>query len=65
MLELCKEILQKVSFDRKLFVKELKKAVEWVSKDELSALKTWCLNTYGKMYKKEIIETFSVQNSLA
>jgi hypothetical protein len=65
MLELCKEILQKVSFDRKLFVKELKKAVKWVSKDELATLKIWCLNTYGKMYKKEIIETFSMQNSLA
>ena len=30
MLELCKEILTKVSFDRYLFQKELKKAIKWI-----------------------------------
>jgi hypothetical protein len=59
MLELCKEILQKVSFDRALFKKELAKATTWLNKDELKALRDWCINRFGKIYSKEITETFS------
>lgn len=65
MLELCKEILQKVSFDRHLFVKELKKAVNWVNQEELTSLKIWCLTMFGKTYRREIIETFSKAPALA
>lgn len=58
MLELSKKILAKVSFDRKLFRKELKKAVQWVRPDELIALRTWCQIQFGHLYADLIIDVF-------
>ena len=43
MLELCKEILVKVSFDKVLFQKELSKALKWIKSDEIDGFKEWCL----------------------
>ena len=39
MLEFTKKILSKVSFDKDLFKKELKKSINWMSKKELLQLK--------------------------
>lgn len=50
MLELCKEILTKVSFDRLLFQKELNKALKWLQTEEIESFKEWCQNTFGKKY---------------
>ncbi|TVR40419.1 MAG: hypothetical protein EA392_04005 [Cryomorphaceae bacterium] len=61
MLELSKKILSKVSFDRKLFRKELRKAVTWVNKDELILLRAWCLATFGHIYAEIILEVFDHQ----
>jgi hypothetical protein len=47
MLELCKEILTKVSFDKILFQKELKKALSWLKSEEIAGFKDWCLSTFG------------------
>lgn len=58
MLEFCKEILLKVSFDKLLFTKELHKAVKWCQKDENLSLKSWCLAMFGSQYEEEIIEAF-------
>jgi hypothetical protein len=58
MLELSKQILQKVSFDRVLFRKELMKALRWVKPSERLILKTWCLATFGAMYGDIIREAF-------
>jgi len=44
MLEYYKTVLQKVSFDVKLFSKELKKAITKLLPDEIEELKTWLLN---------------------
>ncbi len=41
MLEYTKTVLQKVSFDTKLFCKELKKAVARLLPDEIEELKLW------------------------
>ncbi|MDT0540168.1 MULTISPECIES: hypothetical protein [Croceitalea] len=41
MLEYTKTVLQKVSFDAKLFAKELKKAVSRLLPDEIEELKIW------------------------
>jgi len=41
MLEYTKTILQKVSFDVKLFTKELKKAVSRLMPSEIEELKVW------------------------
>lgn len=58
MLEFCKKVLTKVSFDRMLFTKELQKAINWVSKEELSALRDWCLAQFGSRYSEEIHLSF-------
>jgi hypothetical protein len=59
MFDLSKTILKKVSFDKALFCKELKKAINWVKPNEKTLLKVWCLATFGNQYQKEIIEIFS------
>ncbi len=41
MLEYYKTVLQKVSFDVKLFSKELKKAITKLLPDEIEELKAW------------------------
>jgi ACT domain-containing protein len=55
MFELCKEILQKVSFDKSLFRKELIKSAKWLKNEELIQLKVWCLSTFI-IYKDVINE---------
>lgn len=50
MLEMCKEILTKVSFDKLLFQKELKKALTWLKSDEIDGFKEWCVATFGNLY---------------
>lgn len=58
MLEFCKKVLTNVSFDRKLFKKELSKAIKWVTKDEVNQLKNWCLAKFGHIYGDIISDTF-------
>jgi hypothetical protein len=58
MLEMCKEVLTKVSFDRFLFKKELQKAIRWIKGEELSRLRQWCLDQFGNMYHDIIVASF-------
>lgn len=58
MLEFCKEVLSKVSFDRKLFAKELRKSTRWLKGKDRARLKEWCLNRYGELYGELILATF-------
>ena len=58
MFEMSKKILERVSFDRTLFRKELTKAVRWIKPDEKLLLQVWCLSTFGHMYKETILEVF-------
>ena len=57
MLELSKNILLKVSFDKKLFKKELNKSIRWISKKEVIKLKVWTLSSFSE-YKNVILEVF-------
>jgi len=57
MLEFSKKILQKVSFDKKLFKKELQKSTRWIAKHEIAALKIWSL-TYFAHHRDTILEVF-------
>ena len=57
MLEFSKQILSKVSFDRNLFNKELKKSISWLKKDEIEKLKVWCLSSFI-FYNDLIIDAF-------
>lgn len=58
MYELSKKILQNVSFDKKLFAKELTKAMKWLQPSEKTLLKMWCLTTFGTMYKDVILDVY-------
>lgn len=58
MLEMCKEVLTKVSFDRLLFRKELQKAIRWIKGDDLTRLRQWCLDRFGNLYHDIIISSF-------
>jgi hypothetical protein len=58
MLEMCKEVLTKVSFDRLLFRKELHKSIRWMKGEDLPKLKQWCLDHFGSLYHDIIISSF-------
>ena len=57
MLEFSKKILSKVSFDKNLFRKELRKSTVWLNKKEVVTLKIWALTTFSQ-YKNTILEVF-------
>lgn len=59
MLEYSKTILQKVSFNRELFQKELKKSMGWLPKEEIILLQIWCIATFSNTYSDIIREVFS------
>lgn len=60
MLELSKKILKKVSFDKDLFIKELKKSIDWMtSKEELRKFEIWCYNNFNHLYKNDIEVIFN------
>ena len=58
MLEFCKSVLQKVSFDHSLFQKELTKSIQWVNQTELENLRQWCMQTYGSQHGLIIQQAF-------
>ncbi len=59
MVELCKTILIKVSFDKHLFKKELNKALSWIKdSSELQSFKDWCILEFGHIYPSIIIKAF-------
>lgn len=57
MYEMSQFILQKVSFDKTLFRKELTKAIKWLKPKERVLLYGWCLTQFG-MYRDVILEVF-------
>ena len=57
MLEFSKKILSKVSFDKKLFRKELQKCARWLNNKEGISLKIWALTAFSQ-YKNTILEVF-------
>ena len=58
-LNYVKIILEKVSFDAKLFEKELKKAIKTLLSDEVKELQVWCYDKFGKTYKQVIEKCFN------
>ncbi|TAE19043.1 MAG: hypothetical protein EAZ95_02800 [Bacteroidetes bacterium] len=57
MLEYVKVILQKVSFDTRLFEKELKKSITYLKGREIDALREWCYRTfYASERHAEVLE---------
>ena len=60
MLEYVKTILQKVSFDRHLFEKELRKGVARLMPEEVRKLKAWCYTKFRHRYRDELDRVFLV-----
>lgn len=50
MLEYFKTILSKVSFDKKLFEKELLKAIKNLITEDLQDFKKWCYDQFDHMH---------------
>ena len=59
MLEYVKTILSKVSFNKDLFEKELRKALNMLIPEELAQLKNWCYENYSKKYPLVLQEVFN------
>lgn len=51
MLEYVKTILKKVSFDSKLFEKELIKAIKTLIQEEIQELKKWCYANFSDQHQ--------------
>jgi hypothetical protein len=47
MLSYAKHILTRVSFDARLFEKELRKAIKMLIADEVQDLKNWCYTNFS------------------
>lgn len=58
MFEYVKLILEKVSFERELFEKELKKGLKLLSFKEIRELKKWCYDRFGSIYRGILNRTF-------
>lgn len=63
MLEYVKLILEKVSFDKELFEKELKKGISYLVADEVVELKNWCYSRFGSMYRSVLNKIFRRKSS--
>jgi hypothetical protein len=53
-------VLTKVSFDGKLFEKELKKAIELLMGAEIQELKQWCYTRFGTQHEAILNRCFVV-----
>ena len=60
MLEYIKTILTKVSFDIKLFEKELKKAIKQLVNNDLLELKKWCYRKFSGKHELVLNRCFIV-----
>ncbi|HLO91672.1 MAG TPA: hypothetical protein VK172_10955 [Lentimicrobium sp.] len=58
MLEYSKTVLEKVSFNRDLFRKELEKSKRMLREDEFELLQTWCRMSFTEKYPDIIGEVF-------
>ena len=58
MLEYFKTILSKVSFDKRLFEKELRKAIKALVENEVTLLREWCYQNFGQQYRPILNQCF-------
>ncbi|UII21992.1 hypothetical protein [Fulvivirga ligni] len=60
MLEYVKTILTKVSFDARLFEKELNKAIQSLIDDEVNELRNWCYAKFNNRYQQVLERCFVI-----
>ncbi|MFD1470010.1 hypothetical protein ACFQ48_17410 [Hymenobacter caeli] len=58
MLDYVKLILQKVSFNKVLFEKELRKALKTVLPAEMAAFRVWCYQQFSRLYRRVLNRAF-------
>jgi hypothetical protein len=51
MLNYVKTVLARVSFDARLFEKELRKAIKMLLAEEIKDLKNWCYANFGQEHQ--------------
>lgn len=59
MLEYFKMILKKVSFDRFLFEKELRKSIARLVPPEVDVLRDWCYQNFSSRYQAILDRNFA------
>jgi len=60
MLNYVKTVLSKVSFDARLFEKELLKAIKMLIAEEVNELKRWCYTSFGQQHEAILNRCFVV-----
>lgn len=65
MLEYQKMILQKVSFSKTLFEKELRKSIAQLSANEVVELRMWVLSQFGQLYSDVLRRCFATSRVIA
>lgn len=58
MLEYVKTILLKVSFDKRLFEKELRKALNLLMPAEIKEFRDWCYGKFSNRYEPVLNKYF-------
>ena len=58
MLEYTKTVLLKVSFDNKLFEKELRKGIRMLEQEEFWHFKSWCFETFADLHLRTLWRVF-------
>ena len=59
MLDYVKLILTKVSFNRALFEKELRKALKMLLPAEVPDFLIWCYQQFSRLYRRVLKRAFS------
>ena len=59
MLDYVKMILLKVSFNKALFEKELRKSLKMLLPAEVPDFRTWCYQQFSRLYRKVLRRVFS------
>lgn len=65
MLEYQKMIIQKVSFSKTLFEKELRKAISLLTSNEVFELRNWALLQFGQLYSDVLQRCFASSRVMA
>jgi len=58
MLDYVKMILLKVSFNKALFEKELRKALKMLTRAEVPDFRSWCYQQFARIYRKVLKRVF-------
>ena len=59
MLDYVKMILLKVSFNKVLFEKELRKSLKMLVPNEVPDFRNWCYQQFARLYRKVLKRAFS------